>query len=49
MSRRRLMIDVTRREFVGTSAATDWAHGLTDPVDPLVARITLNVLDRLTG
>jgi hypothetical protein len=34
---------------VFTAGTTDWAHGLADPADPIVARITRNLLDRLAG
>jgi len=33
---------------VFTAGTTDWAHGLAAPADPLVDRITRNVLDRLS-
>jgi len=32
---------------VFTAGTTDWAHGLADPADPIVTRITRNILDRL--
>lgn len=32
---------------VFTAATTDWPHGLDGPADPIVDRITRNVLDRL--
>lgn len=34
---------------VFTAGTTDWSHGLRDPLDPAVDRITRNVLDRLSA
>lgn len=35
--------------MVFTAGTTDWSHGLQAPADPVVARITRNVLDRLSA
>jgi hypothetical protein len=35
--------------MVFTAGTIDWAHGLEAPADPVVERITRNVLDRLAG
>lgn len=34
--------------MVFTAGTTDWAHGLQAPADPVIARITRNVIDRLS-
>jgi hypothetical protein len=35
--------------MVFTAGTTDWSHGLLPPADPAVARITRNVIDRLSA